>query len=80
MLPKAFVDENFDFYGKTLTGAQELRARWKRCVRRVGSDLGEALASLMWRRIFLLMPSSACCRWCAPSNRRCTKISKACRG
>jgi endothelin-converting enzyme/putative endopeptidase len=43
MLPKAFVDESFDFYGKTLTGTQELKARWKRCVRRVGYDLGEAL-------------------------------------
>ncbi|MGA2964420.1 MAG: M13 family metallopeptidase [Candidatus Korobacteraceae bacterium] len=43
MLPEAFVDERFDFYGKTLTGAKELRPRWKRCVRSTGSDLGEAL-------------------------------------
>ncbi len=43
MLPKAFVDEQFDFYGKTLTGATELRPRWKRCVRFTDSDLGEAL-------------------------------------
>ena len=43
MLSKPFVDENFDFYGKTLTGAQELQARWKRCVRRTNGDLGEAL-------------------------------------
>ena len=39
----AFVDERFDFYGKTLTGAKELRPRWKRCVRFTDSDLGEAL-------------------------------------
>jgi endothelin-converting enzyme/putative endopeptidase len=43
MLPPAFVQENFNFYGKTLTGAQELRARWKRCVRFTDDDLGEAL-------------------------------------
>jgi endothelin-converting enzyme/putative endopeptidase len=43
MLPRAFVDESFDFYGKTLTGAKQLRPRWKRCVRFTNSDLGEAL-------------------------------------
>jgi len=43
MLPKAFVDENFNFYGKTLRGAKELRPRWKRCVQYTDSDLGEAL-------------------------------------
>jgi len=43
LLPKAFVDENFDFYGKTLTGQKELRPRWKRCVRYTDGALGEAL-------------------------------------
>ncbi len=43
VLPKKFVDENFDFYGKALTGAKELQARWKRCVRYTDNDLGEAL-------------------------------------
>jgi len=28
MLPTAFVNENFDFYSKTLTGTKELRPRW----------------------------------------------------
>ncbi len=42
-LPDAFVNENFAFYGKHLTGAKELRARWKRCVGAVDGDLGEAL-------------------------------------
>ena len=31
-LSKAFVDENFAFYGTTLTGAPEIRPRWKRGV------------------------------------------------
>ena len=43
MLPKAYVEENFDFYGKTLRGAKELRPRWKRCVQYADGDLGEAL-------------------------------------
>jgi endothelin-converting enzyme/putative endopeptidase len=43
LLPKAFVDENFDFFGRTLTGAKELRPRWKRCVQYTDGDLGEAL-------------------------------------
>ncbi|MGC2109530.1 MAG: M13 family metallopeptidase [Candidatus Korobacteraceae bacterium] len=43
LLPDSFVLENFNFYGKTLTGAPELRPRWKRCVQFANSDLGEAL-------------------------------------
>ena len=43
VLPTAFVNENFNFYGKILTGAKELRARWKRCVQYTDTDLGEAL-------------------------------------
>jgi putative endopeptidase len=43
VLPAAFVNENFDFYGKTLTGSKALRSRWKRCVQFTDGDLGEAL-------------------------------------
>jgi putative endopeptidase len=43
LLSKAFVDENFAFYGRTLAGARELRPRWKRCVQAVEQHLGEAL-------------------------------------
>jgi endothelin-converting enzyme/putative endopeptidase len=43
LLPTPFVEEDFAFYGKTLTGAKELRPRWKRCVQFTDSDLGEAL-------------------------------------
>jgi putative endopeptidase len=42
-LPKAFVDENFAFYGKNLTGAKELEPRWRRCVIATDHSLGEAL-------------------------------------
>ena len=43
LLAKAFVDENFHFFGQTLTGAQELEPRWKRCVEATDGDLGFAL-------------------------------------
>jgi endothelin-converting enzyme/putative endopeptidase len=43
LLPSAFVNENFDFYSRTLFGAKELRPRWKRCVDYTDADLGEAL-------------------------------------
>ena len=43
MLSRPFVDENFAFFGRTLGGAQELRARWKRCVTWVDRQLGDAV-------------------------------------
>jgi putative endopeptidase len=51
-LPAAFVDENFDFYGRTLTGAEELRDRWKRGVALVETALGEAVGELYVARHF----------------------------
>ncbi len=52
MLPEKFVNENFNFYGKTLTGQQEIRARWKRCVAYTDGDLGEALGIAYVDRTF----------------------------
>ncbi|WP_308196038.1 M13 family metallopeptidase [Nocardioides bruguierae] len=37
------VETNFDFYGRTLSGTPELRARWKRGVALVERALGEAV-------------------------------------
>ncbi|MDX6365583.1 MAG: putative endopeptidase [Nocardioidaceae bacterium] len=42
-LSDGFVRENFEFYFRTLTGAQELKERWKRGVALVDGLLGEAL-------------------------------------
>ena len=42
-LPAAFDNANFDFYSKYLRGLEQKPPRWKRCVRRVDYDLGEAL-------------------------------------
>ena len=52
LLPAPFVNANFDFYGRILTGAKELRPRWKRCVSYTDSDLGEALGQKYVERTF----------------------------
>jgi putative endopeptidase len=46
LLSKPFVDEHFDFYGRTLQGRKEQLPRWKRCVQYTDGDLGEALGQL----------------------------------
>lgn len=51
-LPSAFVEENFDFYGRTLTGAPELRERWKRGVALVEAAMGEAVGKVYVQRYF----------------------------
>src|SRR6476660_2929068 len=43
LLPAKFVNENFNFFSKTLVGTKELSPRWKRCVRYTNGDLGEAV-------------------------------------
>jgi len=52
VLAKPFVDENFRFFGTALTGAKELRPRWKRCVQYTDSDLGEALGQAFVKEAF----------------------------
>ena len=42
-LTDEFVAVNFDFYGRTLNGTPELRARWKRGVSLVEGGIGEAV-------------------------------------
>jgi endothelin-converting enzyme/putative endopeptidase len=42
-LSAPFVRVNFDFYGRTLNGTPELRARWKRAVAFVEGAMGEAV-------------------------------------
>ena len=51
-LSSAFLNENFDFYGKTLRGQEELQARWKRCTEGVDDDLGEALGQAYVQKYF----------------------------
>ena len=51
-LSAAFLNENFDFYGKTLQGKKELRPRWKRCTDEVDNNLGEALGQVYVEKYF----------------------------
>jgi putative endopeptidase len=52
MLSKAFVDEDFDFYSKTLNGVPEQQPRWKRCVRATDVALGEDLGQYFVKAAF----------------------------
>jgi putative endopeptidase len=51
-LPKAFVDERFAFYGKTLNGTPEQRPRWQRGVDTTSAALGEVVGKLYVARHF----------------------------
>jgi len=51
-LSDAFVQANFGFYGRTLTGTPEIRARWKRGVSLVEGVLGEAVGRVYVERHF----------------------------
>jgi putative endopeptidase len=51
-LPEAFVAEEFEFRGKTLTGAKEIQPRWKRCVQATDRSLGEALGQIYVQKYF----------------------------
>lgn len=51
-LSSDFVNANFDFYGKTLTGTPELRERWKRGVSFVEGMMGEAVGRIYIDRHF----------------------------
>ncbi|MDR2347757.1 MAG: peptidase M13, partial [Bifidobacteriaceae bacterium] len=52
LLPDAIVQASFDFYGRVLNGAEELRQRWKRGVSLVDGVLGEAVGRIYVARHF----------------------------
>ncbi|MDD2512852.1 MAG: M13 family metallopeptidase N-terminal domain-containing protein, partial [Proteiniphilum sp.] len=47
-----FVNANFEFYGKTLSGSKELHPRWRRAIDAVNGALGEAVGQLYVERYF----------------------------
>ena len=51
-LSSPFVQADFDFFSKYLRGVKEMPPRWKRCVRRVDADLGEALGQVFVGKTF----------------------------
>jgi predicted metalloendopeptidase len=52
VLPRAFVDERFAFYGRTLNGTPNLNARWKRAVAATNDALPDAVGRLYVARWF----------------------------
>jgi len=51
-LTTAIVNQNFDFYGKTLTGTMTQRPRWKRVQGETDNALSEAIGQLYVRKYF----------------------------
>ncbi|MGB8197522.1 MAG: M13-type metalloendopeptidase [Acidimicrobiales bacterium] len=51
-LSDSFVNEHFDFYGRTLTGAEAIRPRWKRAVALVEGAMGEAVGKIYVERTY----------------------------
>jgi putative endopeptidase len=52
LLPKAYADAAFDFYGHTLQGTPKQSERWKRAIRATSTDLGDAVGQLYAQRYF----------------------------
>ncbi|HSJ15540.1 MAG TPA: M13-type metalloendopeptidase [Longimicrobiales bacterium] len=52
MLTRDFVETRFEFYGRTLSGQQELEPRWKRGVAATQGALGEAVGKLYVEKHF----------------------------
>ncbi len=47
-----FVNANFEFYGKAMSGSKELRPRWKRSIDAVNGAMGEAVGQLYVEKYF----------------------------
>jgi predicted metalloendopeptidase len=52
VLPKAFVNESFAFYGTVLNGTPKIRDRWKRAISATNGALGEPVGKLYVARYF----------------------------
>lgn len=52
VLPKAFAEERFDFFGKQLSGTPQMRPRWQRGVAVVNANLGDSVGKIYAQRYF----------------------------
>jgi len=52
VLPKAFADARFDFYGKAMTGTPQQSARWKRALGATNEAMDEAVGKLYVSKYF----------------------------
>jgi endothelin-converting enzyme/putative endopeptidase len=51
-LSQPFVEERFDFVGRTLSGAPQIQPRWRRCAINADADLGEAVGQAYVAKYF----------------------------
>ena len=51
-LSNAFVERNFEFYGKTLRGQQQIQERWKRVLGALNGSMGEGFGQLYVEQAF----------------------------
>lgn len=51
-LSDSIYNQNFEFYGKTLSGKKEPSPRWKRSVRSIDNFLGEAVGQMYVKKYF----------------------------
>jgi putative endopeptidase len=52
VLPKAFADQRFDFYGKSLSGTPQQSLRWKRALGATNEAMDEAVGKIYVARYF----------------------------
>jgi putative endopeptidase len=52
LLPKAYADAQFEFYGHTLNGTPKQRDRWKRAIGATNNALGDAVGQIYVQRYF----------------------------
>jgi endothelin-converting enzyme/putative endopeptidase len=52
VLPKVLADERFAFFGRAMTGAQQMRPRWQRGIATVNGLLGDEVGKIYAQRYF----------------------------
>ena len=69
LMTAAIVDEDFNFFTRTLAGQEEIEPRWRHCLKNADRDLGEALGQAYVDRAFQPAEQSAhFSKWCATSS------------
>ena len=82
-LPKAFVDADFAFHGKALTGQPQIRARYKRGSDIASLEMGQAIGKIYARRFFPASSKAAMARridalaWMTPQTKLRAKTKLA---
>ena len=52
LLSTPFVQQDFEFRGRTLSGQKEIQPRWQRCVRAADTNIGEIVGQEYVKRVF----------------------------